>query len=81
MVRRVRALHRGAARTLWNMVTIDCAECVMRETAACDDCVVTFVVGRRPGEALIIDVEEERAVRMLASAGLVPRLRHRAAGD
>jgi hypothetical protein len=64
-----------------DMVTIDCAECVMRETAACDDCVVTFVVGRRPGEALIIDVEEERAVRMLAGAGLVPRLRHRAAGS
>ena len=52
----------------------------MRNTAACDDCVVTFIVGRRPGEALIIDVEEERAVRTLAGAGLVPRLRHRAAG-
>ena len=62
------------------MVTIDCAECVMRDTSACDDCVVTFIVGRRPGEALIIDVEEERAVRTLAGAGLVPRLRHRAAG-
>ena len=52
----------------------------MRDTAVCDDCVVTFIVGRHPGEALIIDVEEERAVRMLAGAGLVPRLRHRAAG-
>jgi hypothetical protein len=55
---------------------IDCSECVMRATAACDDCVVTFVVDREPGEALVIDVEEERAVRMLARAGLVPRLRH-----
>lgn len=55
---------------------IDCFECVMRATAACDDCVVTFVVDREPGEALVIDVEEERAVRMLARAGLVPRLRH-----
>jgi hypothetical protein len=27
----------------------------------------------------VIDVEEERAVRTLARAGLVPRLRHRAA--
>jgi hypothetical protein len=61
------------------MLTIDCAECVMRHTSACDDCVVTFVVGRRPGEGLVIDVAEERAVRMLAGAGLVPRLRHRAA--
>ncbi len=59
-----------------SMLTIDCDECVMRHTGACDDCVVTFVVGREPGEALVIDVEEERAVRMLARAGLVPRLRH-----
>ena len=34
---------------------------------------------QQPGEALVIDVEEERAVRTLARAGLVPRLRHRAA--
>jgi hypothetical protein len=58
------------------MTTIDCEECVMRHTEVCDDCVVTFVVNREPGEALVIDVEEERAVRMLARAGLVPRLRH-----
>jgi hypothetical protein len=61
------------------MLRIDCDECVMRQTAACDDCVVTFVVGRESGEALVIDADEERAVRMLAGAGLVPRLRHRAA--
>jgi hypothetical protein len=62
------------------MLTIDCSECIMRQTDACDDCVVTFVVRRQPGEALVIDVEEERAVRMLSGAGLVPRLRHRVAG-
>ena len=55
---------------------IDCDECVMRNTGACDDCVVSFVVDREPGEALVIDAEAERAVRMLARAGLVPRLRH-----
>jgi hypothetical protein len=58
------------------MRTIDCAECVMEGTSACDDCVVTFVVEREPGSALVIDYEEERAVRMLAGAGLVPGLRH-----
>jgi hypothetical protein len=58
------------------MLTIDCFECVMRATSACDDCVVSFVVGREPGEALVIDADEERAVRMFAEAGLVPRLRH-----
>jgi len=60
------------------MLTINCDECAMRHTSACDDCLVTFVVGRRPGEALVIDADEERAVRMLAGAGLVPGCRHRA---
>jgi hypothetical protein len=58
------------------MLTIDCDRCVMQRTTACDDCVVTFVVNREPGEALVIDAAEERAVRLLARAGLVPRLRH-----
>jgi hypothetical protein len=58
------------------MLTINCDECVMQHTEACDDCVVTFVVNREPGEALVIDVAEERVVRLLAGAGLVPRLRH-----
>ena len=57
---------------------IDCDECVMQHTAACDDCVVTFIVSREPGDALVIDVAEERAARALAQAGLVPNLRHRA---
>ena len=56
---------------------IDCEECVMAGTDACDDCVVTFLVGRRPGQAVVIDATEQRAVRMLADAGLVPELRHR----
>ena len=58
------------------MLTIDCFDCVMRATEACADCVVSFVVDREPGEALVIDADEERAVRMFAKAGLVPRLRH-----
>ncbi len=56
---------------------IDCDDCVMAGTAACDDCVVSFLVERRPGEAVVIDADERRAVRMLAAAGLVPDLRHR----
>jgi hypothetical protein len=56
---------------------IDCDECVMQHTAACDDCVVTFIVSREPGDALVIDAAEERAARALARAGLVPDLRHR----
>ena len=56
---------------------IDCDDCRMQGTSACGDCVVTFVVGREPGDALVIDVEAERAVRRLAMVGLVPSLRHR----
>jgi hypothetical protein len=61
---------------------IDCEVCVMRHTAACDDCVVSFIVNREPGEAIVFDVAEARALRSLSGAGLVPGLRHRrAAGD
>jgi hypothetical protein len=57
-------------------LTIDCGSCVMRATNACDDCMVSSVVDREPGSALVIDVAEERAVRMFSRAGLVPELRH-----
>ena len=57
-------------------LTIDCAECRMLSTPACDDCLVTFIAGREPDDAVVIDVEEARAVRLLADAGLVPRIRH-----
>ena len=53
---------------------INCDSCVMQHTSACEDCVVRFIVDRHPGEAIVIDVEEERAVRMLSDAGLVPEL-------
>lgn len=58
-------------------VRIDCAECVMRGTDACDDCLVTFITGREPDDAVVIDVSEVRAMRLLSQAGLVPQLRHR----
>ena len=60
------------------MLTIDCSECVLAETAACADCLVSFIVDRRPGEAVVIEPEEARAVRLLGEAGLVGPLRHRA---
>ena len=47
----------------------------MQSTPACDDCVVTFICGREPDEAVIIDVAEARAVRMLGEVGLLPPLR------
>jgi hypothetical protein len=57
--------------------TISCDECVMQGTDACDDCVVTFLCDRDPHEAVVVDVAEARALRVLADAGLVPALRHR----
>jgi hypothetical protein len=57
-------------------LTISCDDCRMQATSACDDCVVTFICDREPGEAVIIDSVEARAVRLLGRSGLVPPLRH-----
>ena len=64
-------------RTIRDM-EISCDDCVMQDTPACEDCVVTFICGRQPGEAVVIDVAEARAVRLLGEAGLVPPLRRQA---
>lgn len=58
-------------------IVIDCATCVMRCTSVCNDCVVTAVLDRRPDEAVVFDLVEFRAVRLLADAGLLPSLQHR----
>jgi hypothetical protein len=59
------------------MRIIDCDQCAMQHTEVCADCVVSFVLSREPGEALVIDADEERAVRAMQRAGLLPDLRHR----
>jgi hypothetical protein len=56
-------------------LTIDCECCSLQGTDACDDCVVSFLLGREPDDAVIIDADEARAMRMLEQAGLVPSLR------
>ena len=48
----------------------------MAGTSACDDCIVSFIVNREPGDAVVVDADEERALRSLSDGGLVPRLRH-----
>lgn len=58
-------------------LVIDCATCALEDTEACGDCVVTWLVGREPGDAVVIDVAEVRAFRALEVGGLVPTLRHR----
>jgi hypothetical protein len=56
--------------------TIDCADCQHQHTSVCDDCVVTFIMDRQPEDAVVIDADEARAVRLLEQAGLVPGNRH-----
>lgn len=51
---------------------IDCGQCEMEHTSACDDCVVTFLLGSAPVD---LSDSESEAVRNLADAGLVPHLR------
>ena len=57
-------------------LTIDCDRCVMQHTAACQDCIVTFICSREPNEAVLIEVGELRALRLLGESGLVPGLKH-----
>jgi len=57
-------------------ITIDCDTYVMQRTRACADCVVTFLCDREADEAVLLDLEELRALRGLARAGLASELRH-----
>ena len=55
--------------------TFSCDDCSLQGTEACEDCVVTFLLEREPEDAVVIDADEARAIRMLERAGLVPSLR------
>jgi hypothetical protein len=57
-------------------MVIDCDECVMQATEACDDCVVTHILEREPGHAVVLDLNAERALRTMSDVGLVPGLLH-----
>ena len=61
-----------------SVISISCESCAMQHTDACSDCVVTFMCDVADS-AVVFDLAEQRAVRLLASAGLVPTLRHREA--
>jgi len=67
-------------------LTISCDECSMRCTAACADCVVTYLLSERPDheqplhELLDLDRDQVRVVRLFGDAGMVPGLRYREAG-
>ncbi|MGD0254220.1 MAG: hypothetical protein ABSB99_01460 [Acidimicrobiales bacterium] len=61
-------------------ISISCDDCELQSTAACEDCLVSFVLDREPDDAVVVDVSEARALRLLSGAGLVPQLRHSAVG-
>ena len=62
-------------------IVIDCQTCVARDTEACTDCMVSFLCRDEPQAAVVFDLAEWRAVRVLSDAGLVPTLRHRASPE
>lgn len=57
---------------------IDCDTCRMRDTSACDECVVTVLCGGGPLE---LGDDEQEALRNLADVGLCPPLRLVPGGD
>jgi Zn-finger protein len=59
-------------------MVISCSDCVMQHTAACGECVVTHVLDRE-AEAVVFDLATERAIRLLAKAGMIPASRFRSA--
>lgn len=56
-------------------IAISCEECSLEHTAACQDCVVSFLLDDAAEGAVIVDVMEARAMRLLHQAGLLPELR------
>ena len=66
----------GARRHRWRSgpVHIDCDRCAARGPA-CDDCVVTVLLGLPASGGVRLDDDECRALSALAGSGLVPPLR------
>lgn len=53
-------------------MVIDCDQCAMQNTSACDDCVVSVLFQIGPVDLSSAEVE---AIENLAEQGLVPKLR------
>ena len=62
------------------ILMISCDTCVMKDTDACGDCMMSVLCDMPESGAVILNLEELREIRLLAQAGLVPTLRHRAVG-
>ena len=62
------------------VLMISCDTCVMKDSDACGDCMMSVLCDMPASGAVILNLEELREIRLLAQAGLVPTLRHRAVG-
>jgi hypothetical protein len=60
------------------VLVISCDTCVMRDSDACGDCMMSVLCEPTDSGAVILSLDELREIRLLAQAGLVPTLRHRA---
>jgi hypothetical protein len=56
-----------------DVLHVDCGTCIARGDA-CNDCVVTVLLGA-PGGVVDLDQDERAALEALADSGLVPPLR------
>lgn len=55
---------------------IECDRCAMQHTDHCRDCVVSALLDPAPpAKGVVIDADEERALRIMARAGLIPQIR------
>jgi hypothetical protein len=66
--------HPSAGSRTW--LVVDCDGCTGNGTSACADCVVSHVLAGEAPVRLTLESDDERAVRLLAKAGLVPDLRY-----
>lgn len=69
----------GIAEDGRKVLRIDCADCAHRHSAICADCLVTFLCAHESDGAVVVPIGEIRAVRLLQSAGLAPKIRHQSA--
>jgi hypothetical protein len=57
-------------------LSIECEACVMQHSDHCRDCIVSVLMEPSPRRmALVVDADEERALRELAGAGLIPEIK------
>ena len=67
--------NRSAPSDPGPVVVIDCDMCVRQHSDECDDCVVSYLVDHDPATPVVFGRQEQKAVELLADAGLIPRSR------